>query len=246
MSLHQPNSPARSIHPLGQTDTARADSPIAAFDVDGTLTWADSFTLFLRFSLGRFGFFIRLLRLTPSFFAYGFNRITRTTLKEQIIATFFSGMGVDRYQALCADYARFIYPIIARPDALARLRVHQGIHDRVVLVSASLQDYLACWAKELGVVAVLATRVEVVAGRLTGKLDGPNCWGPQKLAAIRGAFGDAPLVAAYGDTRGDKEMLAEAQNKGYRMFEEAPRGHRGQIWRLYLGNQMERWRAHQD
>ncbi len=245
MSLEQPNSPAHPIRPLGQTDTARANAPIAAFDVDGTLTWADSFTLFLRFAVGRSGFFIRLVRLTPSFFAYGFKQISRATLKERIIAAFFSGMDVARYQALCADYARFIYPIIARPDALARLRAHQGIQDRVVFVSASLQDYLACWAKDLGVEAVLATRVEMVGGKLTGRLDGPNCWGPQKIAAIQGTYGEVPLVAAYGDTRGDKEMLAAAQNPGYRLFEEAPSGHKAQIWHLYLGNQMERWRANQ-
>jgi phosphatidylglycerophosphatase C len=243
MSLDQPNSPARSIHPLGQTDTARANAPIAAFDVDGTLTWADSFTLFLRFAVGRFGFFVRLVRLAPSFVAYGFKRISRATLKERIIMAFFSGMGVDHYQSLCADYARFIYPIIARSDALARLRAHQGINDRVVFVSASLQDYLEFWAKELGVEAVLATRVEMVAGKLTGRLDGPNCWGPQKLAAIQGTYGEAPLVAAYGDTRGDKEMLAGAQNPGYRLFQEQPANHRAQISRLCLGNQMERWRA---
>jgi phosphatidylglycerophosphatase C len=243
MSLDQPNSPAHAIRPLGQTDIARADAPIAAFDVDGTLTWADSFTLFLRFAVGRFGFFVRLVRLTPSFIAYGFKQVSRATLKERIIMAFFSGMGVARYQALCADYARFIYPIIARPDALARLRAHQGIHDRVVLVSASLQDYLVCWAAELGVEAVLATRVEVVAGKLTGRLDGPNCWGPQKLSAIQGTYGEAPLVAAYGDTRGDKEMLAGAQNPGYRLFQEQPANYKSQIWRLYLGNQMERWRA---
>jgi phosphoserine phosphatase len=48
------------------------------------------------------------------------------------------------------------------------------------------------------------------------------------------------LVAAYGDTRGDKEMLAAAQNPGFRIFEEAPRDRLIQLFSLYAGNSMER------
>ncbi|GIU67394.1 HAD-IB family phosphatase [Candidatus Phycosocius spiralis] len=220
-------------------------APIAAFDVDGTLTWADSFSLFLRFVAGRWGFLLKMARLVPDFVAYSFGMMPRAGLKEKIIHAFLGGMKAAHYHHLCADFARFIYPLIARPDALARLRAHQGIHDQVVLVSASLQDYLACWAADLGVPAVLATRVEVVAGLLTGRLDGPNCWGPQKLVAIQGAYGQTFLAAAYGDTRGDKEMLEGAQNQGYRIFQERPRNYQSQILSLYLGNQIERWRANQ-
>ena len=242
MSPDQSHSLAPDTAPARPDVAARAGAPIAAFDVDGTLTWADSFSLFLRFVAGRWGFLFKMARLMPGFVAYGFGLMPRAGLKEKIIHAFFGGMKASLYHHLCADYARFIYPIIARPDALARLRAHQGIHDHVVLVSASLQDYLTCWATNLGVEAVLATRVEVVAGKLTGRLDGPNCWGPQKLSAIQSAYGEAPLVAAYGDTRGDKEMLAGAQNPGYRLFQERPANYKAQIWRLYLGNQMERWR----
>jgi phosphoserine phosphatase len=87
---------------------------------------------------------------------------------------------------------------------------------------------------------VLASEVEIINGQLTGRLLGDNCWGPSKLAAIQANFGAAPLVAAYGDTRGDKEMLAAAQNPSFRIFEEAPRDRLIQLFSLYAGKHMER------
>lgn len=214
--------------------------PIAAFDVDGTLTWADSYLLFLRFVAGRFGFVIKMARLIPVFMAYRLGGVPRSAVKEKTLQLFLAGMPVESYLNQCRTFAQTIYPIIARPDGLARLRAHLGVRDQVAFVSASLRDYLAVWAQELGVDCVLATEVEIVNGRLTGRLLGDNCWGPGKLAAIRTAFGTAPLVAAYGDTRGDKEMLAAAQNPSFRLFEEAPRNRFVHLFSLYAGKQMER------
>ncbi|MFN8958506.1 MAG: HAD-IB family hydrolase [Hyphomonadaceae bacterium] len=214
--------------------------PVAAFDVDGTLTWADSYLLFLRFVAGRFGFVVKMVQLIPVFVAYRLGGVPRSAVKEKTLTVFLAGMSAEEYLAQCQAYAQMIYPIIARPDGLARLRAHQGVRDQVALVSASLRDYLAVWAQELGVDHVLATEVEIVNGRLTGRLLGDNCWGPGKLAAIQAGFKSAPLVAAYGDTRGDKEMLAAAQNPGFRIFEEAPRDRLIQLFSLYAGNSMER------
>ncbi|OYU76337.1 MAG: hypothetical protein CFE32_10645 [Alphaproteobacteria bacterium PA3] len=197
--------------------------PIAAFDVDGTLTWADSYLLFLRFVAGRLGFVIKMAQLIPVFMAYRLGGVPRSAVKEKTLQLFLAGMPVESYLNQCRTFAQTIYPIIARPDGLARLRAHLGVRDQVAFVSG-----------------VLATEVEIVNGRLTGRLLGDNCWGPGKLAAIRTAFGTAPLVAAYGDTRGDKEMLAAAQNPSFRLFEEAPRNRFVHLFSLYAGKQMER------
>ena len=222
--------------PLDKKD----NRPIAAFDVDGTLTWADSFVLFLRFVAGRFGFVVKMVQLIPTFLAYRLGGVSRSTVKERTLHVFLAGMSAEAYLARCRAFAQTIYPIIARPDAVARLRAHLGVRDQVALVSASLRDYLAVWAEELGVDHVLASEVEIVNGKLTGRLLGDNCWGPGKLAAIQANFGAAPLVAAYGDTHGDKEMLAAAQNPGFRIFEEAPRDRFFLLFSLYAGNHMER------
>ena len=43
------------------------------------------------------------------------------------------------------------------------------------------------------------------------------------MIRLTAAFGpDFELKAAYGDTRGDREMLAAAEIKGYRVFQGTP------------------------
>lgn len=214
--------------------------PIAAFDVDGTLTWTDSFMLFLRFVRGRWGFIARMIGLMPVFFAYAFKLRDRDATKNLLLTAFLKGMSEPRYHQYCQDFARIAYPLITRPDALARLNSHLGVRDEVALVSASLEGYLIPWAATLGVETVLATQLQVSNGLLTGVMLGPNCRCDQKVVRIRRHFGDAPIVAAYGDSRGDTEMLAASQNPGMLVFEEAPANRRAIWWDLYFGDMLER------
>ena len=65
------------------------------------------------------------------------------------------------------------------------LRRHVDAGDTVVLVSASFEVYLRPLAALLGAHDVLAVRLEVDAdGILTGRLDGPNCRGPEKVVRL--------------------------------------------------------------
>jgi phosphatidylglycerophosphatase C len=62
-----------------------------------------------------------------------------------------------------------------------------------------------------------------VQGRLAGRLDGPNCRGPEKVARLKARFGESlNLVAAYGDTDGDADLLAAAQTGYFRVFTGRP------------------------
>jgi phosphatidylglycerophosphatase C len=213
---------------------------IAAFDVDGTLTWTDSFMLFLRFVSGRWGFAFKMIGLMPVFLAYLVRLRDRDATKNLLMTAFLKGISQARYQQWCHDFARVAYPIIARPDALARLNSHLGVHDEVVLVSASLEDYLIAWAEYLGVGIVLATQVDIQGGLLTGAMLGPNCRCAQKVARLKEHFGTFDLVASYGDSRGDKELLEATSNPGYRVFEESPSNRRALWWDMYFGDLLER------
>ena len=225
---------------MSLTDASLQTRPIAAFDVDGTLTWTDSFMLFLRFVRGRWGFLSRMVLLVPAFLAYVMRLRDRDATKNRIMTAFLKGISAPRYAQYCEEFARIAYPIITRPDALARLNSHLGVRDQVVLVSASLESYLIPWARTLGVETVLATQVEVRDNLLTGTMLGSNCRCEQKVARIIARFGEAPVIAAYGDSRGDHEMLAVSQNPGLLVFEEAPSNARAIWWDLYFGDLMER------
>jgi phosphatidylglycerophosphatase C len=201
---------------------AGVPATIAAFDVDGTLTWTDSFVLFLRFVAGDAAFAARMAALSPAFLAHKAGLVSRDAVKGRVVAAFFAGMAVERHQDWCARFSEIAYPLIARGDGLQRLAAHQGAGDAVFLVSASLTGYLEPWARALGCDGVLATRMGVAGDRLTGGLAGPNCWGPEKLARIKAAAPGARLVAAYGDSRGDREMLAGADMGAHRTFHDKP------------------------
>src|SRR5690606_33862516 len=86
------------------------------------------------------------------------------------------------------------------------------------LVSASYDAYLLGLAEALGAEAVLSTRLEVCDGTCTGHLAGANCRGPEKVRRLhawlaeQGLDRSAVTVWAYGDSNGDRELLADADH----------------------------------
>ncbi|MEL0028984.1 MAG: haloacid dehalogenase-like hydrolase, partial [Perlucidibaca sp.] len=71
--------------------------------------------------------------------------------------------------------------------------------------------------RDMGFDQVLATELAVDArGRVTGELATPNCYGPEKAARLRQHYGVSAIKAAYGDSAGDREMLAMAEQPFYR------------------------------
>lgn len=113
---------------------------------------------------------------------------------------------------------------LLRPDAVRAWRRWQSQSARLVIVTACPEDIVAPFARGLGADRLIGTRLDYDdSDRLTGDLDGKNCRGLEKVRRLKEAFGpDVRLEAAFGDTEGDKEMLALAEQVGYRVFEDTP------------------------
>jgi len=187
---------------------------VAAFDVDGTLTTRDCVTPFLRRAAGR-RLWTTLLR-HPFALATSLARRDRDALKE-LACSGLRGMDSSRIEALGEAFAHEIEARLLRADTLGRLRRHQELGHTVILASASLDPYLVPLGTSLGVDGVVCTVLERGAdGRLTGRLAGANCWGPEKARRVRAWLGQADLadaeVWAYGDSSGDAELLALADH----------------------------------
>ncbi|MCR5130275.1 MAG: haloacid dehalogenase-like hydrolase [Prevotella sp.] len=82
-----------------------------------------------------------------------------------------------------------------------------------------------------GPLIFLGTKIEVADGHLTGRFSTPNCYGPEKLRRLKellATISSAPTfeekdknpfyIIAYGDSRGDKEILAFANEQHYKPF----------------------------
>lgn len=208
---------------------------IAAFDVDGTITFTDSFMLFLRSTTSKWGFIAKLSALLPYFILYLLKIYSRDKVKNHILNTFLGGKSHEEYKKNCTEFSK-IYAKILRKDALEEIERHKVAGHEIAMVSASLEDYLIPFANSLGIKNVIATKLEVKDNVLTGKMLGPNCRAQEKVNRIHEYFGDVEIIAAYGDSRGDKEMIEASQEKHYCTLIDEPNDKGKIINDLYWGN----------
>ena len=196
---------------------------IVAFDFDGTLTIRDSFTEFLRWRAGPGAWALGLVKLAPALAAYAKDR-DRGRIKAASVKEFLLGVSRQTLEAEAAAFAEEIWPRFMRPDALEVWNDwgRRGAHR--VIVTASPTTTVAPFARKLGAEALLGTEFVFDADdRITGDFAGPNCRGREKVRRLKAAYGeDMTLTAAYGDTSGDTEMLAMAQQPGFRVFRQKP------------------------
>jgi phosphatidylglycerophosphatase C len=187
---------------------------VAAFDVDGTLTTSDCVVAFLRRVAGTRTLATAPLR-HPGALTSGMVRRDRDGLKALATRVAFTGRSVADVEVLADRFAEEVAERALRDDTLGALRAHQAERDLTVFVSASFELYLRPLAALLGVDEVLGTRLSTRDGRFDGTLEGPNCRGPEKVDRLhrlleptggRGAY----EVIAYGDSAGDRELLADA------------------------------------
>jgi len=136
----------------------------------------------------------------------------RDAAKAAVLGRVLAGVPLARLAEAAESYADHVVAHGLRADVRARVDWHRAEGHELVLVSASPEVYVAPIGRRLGFDDVLATRLEVdAAGVLTGRLLGANCRGPEKVARLRAWRGDAVVLAyAYGDSAGDREMLALA------------------------------------
>lgn len=190
---------------------------IAFFDFDGTLTRADSLWHFLWYSQSWQKLLKASLRYSLVYLKMKFGLITNLEAKIAVLGFFFEGWKVEKFQTVCQDFARDKLPKLVKEEALSRLDWHRQQNHHIVLVSASLFSYLAPWCKEQGIDCI-ATRLLQKDGMVHGLYDQPNCYGSEKAGRIKAAYdlSEYEEIYAYGNSRGDREMLALADHAYFR------------------------------
>ncbi|MEP9316289.1 HAD-IB family phosphatase [Pseudomonas sp. LABIM340] len=196
-----------------------AGSVLSVFDFDGTLTRHDSFLPFLWFAFGTFGFLRRLPALLLPGLAFVVRRISRDELKASLIAAFLRGIDAQWLSDRAHAYCRLIWGYLLRPEGVRGVVAELDSGAEVTLCSASPALVLRPFAERLGV-RLIATELEVVDGRLTGRIVGGNCRAENKVLRLQAKYG--PLtdfrLRAWGDTRGDHALLQAAQDPHWRVF----------------------------
>ena len=190
-----------------------ADRPLAAFDLDGTLTRRDTLLPFLLRACGLVQTAHALAAASPLLArAAVLGGTHRDAAKAAVLERLLAGESLAPLTETAETYADDVVARRLRRDVAARVEWHRREGHELVLVSASPELYATPIGRRLGFDAVLATRLEVGPdGRLTGRLVGANCRGAEKVARLREWCGTERVLAyAYGDSAGDRELLALA------------------------------------
>jgi HAD superfamily hydrolase (TIGR01490 family) len=202
----------------------RAPTRVAVFDVDGTLLDGDCLLLAARRSRPPIALLAAAVALVPALCAWKLGRLSTGQFKERTLRRFAICARVNQAEAagqpqwLLGDLERRL-----RPQALQRLRWHQGRGDRVLLCSASPRMLLQPLADRLGV-ELLATELQRQQGRWQPLLAGANCKGAEKVVRLQSHLGslEGLSIEAYGDSRGDRELLQLAARPHFRSFGPGP------------------------
>ncbi len=192
---------------------------VAAFDFDGTVTDRDSMFPFLRYATGTVSYYWHLTSQLPTLAGYFLGRVDNNTAKERVLTRFFADVPIAALNSVGVRFAEEVLPEMVRPSALERLAWHRSLGHRCILISASLQLYLQPWAANVGFDDVIGSQFELSKGcYVTGRLAGGNCHGPEKVKRLQAMMGDRSgyRLYAYGDSRGDRELLESADWAYYR------------------------------
>jgi phosphatidylglycerophosphatase C len=189
-----------------------AEQVVAAFDFDKTISTRDNVVPFLRAAVGRVRLARALLTISPRLVAAALKDDRRDAAKVALVRRTLTGYDAGRMAAVAAEFADDVVARHLRPDVVERVGWHRNQGHELVIVSASFTSYLDPIGARLGFTAVLATELAVGDdGRLTGELVRSNVRGAEKVRRLDEWLGARPAyVWAYGDSSGDRDLLARA------------------------------------
>mgnify|MGYP006133242389 CR=1 FL=1 len=192
---------------------------IAFFDFDGTITKDDSTAKFIRYFVGDLLFIKGVIILLPMIIAYKLKIITNNEIKRRLITYFFKGIDIKYFTEKAKEFSLNMIDPLIRKKALDRISWHKSNGDELVIVSASINLWLLPWC-EKNKISLIATELEIINNKITGNLISKNCFGPEKVKRILKSYdlSNYDCIYAYGNSRGDYEMLELATEKFYKPF----------------------------
>lgn len=202
-----------------EREPSTENNKLALFDFDGTLTQGDTMFAFIRYVRGKWRLFQSLLFLSPFLALNRVGLYPSEKAKQRLLRFHFLGMGQEELERLASGFCAEILPTLFREEALEKLHFHRSKGHVVYVVTASLDLWVQPWLTLQGI-AGICTKVAWVNGAFSGEFLGSNCNGPEKARRIREVVDLTHFerIYAYGDTEGDREMLALAHRRFYRKF----------------------------
>ncbi len=187
----------------------------AIFDLDRTITRAPTWTWFLLHVNGRNPLFWgQFLLIVLRMIGYKLHLVPRTSIKAAGVRTLRARTRAELQQK-ADDFVARILASGLRPGAKPAINTHKARGDLLILVTAAVDVVAEPLARALGFDQVICTRLAWPAGATGPVLDGPNCYGAEKLRridALRARHPFSPPIYAYSDHISDLELLSQADH----------------------------------
>ena len=192
---------------------------IAFFDFDGTITNKDTLLEVIKYQKGKRSFYIGFLLNSPVLIGLTLKLVSNQAAKECMLKYFFKGMDIESFQNGCDSFIDSALQAIIRPAAIDEIEKLKAEGFEIVVVSASPENWIKKWANENGL-TLIATKLQTKDNLLTGYIDGINNNGDEKAVRIKSEFdlSEYTEIYCYGDSSGDKAMLALGTKAFYKPF----------------------------
>lgn len=198
---------------------ARKAKKLALFDLDGTLTRKDTMIEFIRFVRGDIRLYLSYVLLSPVLVAYKLGFYPNDKAKKALLRHHFGGANEEWLKGRGVVFCKRVLPRMFREIGLEKYHFHRAKGHEVFVITASLDIWTEPWFKQQGL-KYISTRAKWEGGRFTGEFETPNCYGPEKVRRLKAVLDTEQFerIYAYGDSKGDREMLDFADRGFYRKF----------------------------
>lgn len=187
---------------------------LALFDFDGTLTNADMFSKFLKFSATKKRAWLIRLTLLPLYGFYKLGLFPAPTLRKLASFVAYKNKPISFLCPIGEEYALTVIPKHLRKQAIERLQWHLQQGDTVVVVSASIDLYLKPWCRSLGV-ELICSELAIKNDTFTGLYLNGDVSNHTKAERVKLMFNleQFKRIYAYGDTPEDHALLSLADEQ---------------------------------
>ena len=160
-----------------------------------------------------------IIMISPWLVSMKLGFTSKQTAKEKLLSYFFGNLDLQSFNYLCEDFSYKVIPALIKKEASDAIKNHLNNNTPVIIVSASAENWVAPWCISNNL-QFICTRLKISENKITGKLEGENCNGIEKVCRIKEIFNltDFTTIFCYGDSNGDKPMLQLATHPFYRTF----------------------------
>jgi len=155
----------------------------AFFDLDHTLTRADTGFAFLRWWARRHPWVLWRVIFTPLVLLLWQVRLLSLRHTKEFFFSALRGESAENVDAAARAFVEESFTKLVKEDALIYLEEIAPLYN-LVLASASPEFYVRYFAEKLGCTLHVATRYEFRDGIFTGRMEGPDCRGEEKMRRV--------------------------------------------------------------